>query len=140
MQDPTPAGGETLARLANPFLDLAIAGLEFQLKAWQAFQVEGTRFIAHRMRENLKHLRTLGHCCDVPSAAGSQRAWLHQCQRDYVDEWGRLVATSFALGLDEFSSFASLIGQPQPKAPEEREAPRPSNGEDEGKSGFQAAA
>jgi hypothetical protein len=51
--------------LPNPFLDLAVTGLEAQLKFWQAFQVEGARFVAKRMRNNLEHLRSLGHCCEA---------------------------------------------------------------------------
>jgi hypothetical protein len=56
---------EKQSPLSNPLLDLAVAGLEAQLKAWQAYQVEGTRFVARRMHTNLEHLRALGHCCDA---------------------------------------------------------------------------
>ncbi|MET0689103.1 MAG: hypothetical protein ABWY38_07905 [Methyloceanibacter sp.] len=41
-----------------PFLDLAVIGVETQLKAWQAYQVEGARFVANRMHANLECLRT----------------------------------------------------------------------------------
>jgi hypothetical protein len=39
-----------------PFLDLAVIGVETQLKAWQAYQVEGARFVAKRMHANLECL------------------------------------------------------------------------------------
>src|SRR3990170_2168165 len=73
---------EKQSRLSNPLLDLAIAGLEAQLKAWQAYQVEGTHFVARRMRSNLQHLQALGHCCDAPSMGECQRAWLGNLQKD----------------------------------------------------------
>jgi hypothetical protein len=37
MQEPIRAGGGTQFRLSNPFLDIVVAGLEAQLKAWQAY-------------------------------------------------------------------------------------------------------
>jgi hypothetical protein len=43
-----------------PFLDLAVISVETQLKAWQANQVEGARFVANRKHANLECLRTLG--------------------------------------------------------------------------------
>ena len=140
MQEFTRAGGEAKTRLSNPLLDLAIASLETQLKAWHAYQVEGTRFIAKRMRENLEHLRALGHCGDVQSATECQRTWFHHCQKDYAEEWGRLVATSFALGFGELSSFGSLLGQRPAKAPAEREPATQPNEKARVKPGFKAAA
>ena len=50
-----------------PFLDLAVIGVETQLKAWQAYQVEGARFVANRMQANLECLGALGHCTDAPT-------------------------------------------------------------------------
>jgi hypothetical protein len=77
MQDPIRADDARQSRLSNPLLDLAVAGVEAQLKAWQAYQVEGTHFVAKRMRANLELLRSLGHCCEVQSMGDCQRAWLH---------------------------------------------------------------
>ena len=39
MQESIRTGGDKQFRLSNPLLDLAVAGLEAQLKAWQAYQV-----------------------------------------------------------------------------------------------------
>ena len=84
--------------LANPILDLAVVCLEAQLQAWQAYQVEGTAFVAKRLRANLECMRSLGHCGDIQSTGECQRAWLRDCQKDYAEEWARVVATTFALG------------------------------------------
>ena len=56
---------------SQPLLDLTIAGLETQLKAWQAYQVEGAHFIAKRLRANLELMRALGHCTEpgMPASA-----------------------------------------------------------------------
>lgn len=140
MQESTRAGGEAKSRLSNPLLDLAIASLETQLKAWHAYQVEGTRFIAKRMRENLHYLRALGHCCDVQSSMECQRDWFRHCQKDYAEEWGRLVATSFALGFGELSSFGSLLRQPSAKEPAEGRPAAQANEKARANPGFQAAA
>jgi len=99
------------ARLPNPFLDLTVAGLEAQLKAWQAYQVEGTQFIARRMRANLEHLRALGHCCEVQSMGECQRTWLRECQADYAEECGRIAATTFALCSADLTGMGWLFGQ-----------------------------
>src|SRR3989304_2711774 len=88
---PEPISAEKQSPLANPLLDLAVAGLEAQLKAWQAYQVEGTRFVANRMRANLEHLRALGHCCDAPSMGECQRTRLGDIQKDDAEECGRLA-------------------------------------------------
>jgi hypothetical protein len=140
MQESIRAGSQAETRLSNPILDLAIAVLETQLKAWHAYQVEGTRFIAKRMRGNLEHLRALGHCCDIESTAECHRAWLHNIQKDYTEEWGRLTATSYALGFGELSSLGSLYGQPQTKEATERPPTPQSTEKAKPKPGFQAAA
>ena len=102
---------EKQSRLSNPLLDLAVAGLEAQLKAWQAYQVEGTLFVAKRMRSNLQHLRTLGHCCDVQSMGECQRVWLGDIQKDYAEECGRIAATTFAIGFADVAGLGGLFGQ-----------------------------
>ena len=141
MQDSIRAGGETQSRLPNPLFDLAIADLEAQLKAWQAYQVEGTRFVSKRMRGNLEHLRALGHCCDIQSAAGCQRAWLRNIQKDYAEEWGRIAATSFALAFGELSAFGSLFGpRAATEAPESKASAKASPPAKSSKPGLQAAA
>ncbi len=107
--------GEKQTRLFNPLLDLAILGLETQLKAWQTYQVEGTRFIANRMRSNLEHLRALCHCCDPQSMGECQRRWLSDIQKDYAEEWGRITATTFTLGFGDLAGLGWLFGQRTPK-------------------------
>jgi hypothetical protein len=107
--------GEKQTHLSNPLLDLGILGLETQLKAWQTYQVEGTRFIANRMRSNLEHLRALGHCCDPQSMGECQRRWLSGLQKDYAEECGRLTATTFAIGFGDLAGLGWLFGQRVPK-------------------------
>jgi hypothetical protein len=85
-------------------------------------------------------LRALGHCCDIESTAECHRAWLHNIQKDYTEEWGRLTATSYALGFGELSSFGSLYGQPQTKEATERPPTPQSTEKAKPKPGFQAAA
>lgn len=140
MQESNRAAGETQSRLPNPFLDFAIAGLESQLKAWQAFQVEGTLFVAKRMRCDLEHLRALGHCCDIESTGECQRAWLHDTQKDYAEEWGRVVATSFALAFGELSGFGWLLGQRMAKGSSNSPSGAKSDQRSTPQPGFQAAA
>lgn len=111
MQESIRIEGEKQSRLTNPLLDLAVVGLEAQLKAWQAYQVEGTRFVAKRMRANLEHLRALGHCCEAQSVGECQRAWLRDAQKDYAEEWGRAAATTFALGFSDLVGLGWLFGQ-----------------------------
>jgi hypothetical protein len=82
------------ARLSNPLLDLTIAGLEAQLKAWQAYQVEGTLFIAKRLHANLELFRGFGHCRESEHVGACHKAWVSAAQADYAEEWGRLVATT----------------------------------------------
>lgn len=112
MQDSTQTKGETQSRLSNPLLDLAIAGAEIQLKAWQAYQVEGTRFVAKRLRANLGFLRSLGHCEDASGISECQRNWFADCRKDYAEEWGRLMGTSYALGFADLAGKGWLIGRP----------------------------
>ena len=138
MQESIRAGAETASRLPNPLLDLAIAGLETQLKAWQAYQVEGTRFVAKRLRCDLEYLRALGHCCDIESTGECQQHWLRDMQKDYTEEWGRIVATTFALGFGELSGFGSLFGQ-RPAKETSQSQREPQLGQ-KPKSGLQAAA
>ena len=138
MQETLPAGAGTQSRLPNPLLDIAIACLEAQLKAWQAYQVEGTLFVARRLRSNLEHMRAIGHCCDIESTGQCQRAWLHDIQKDYAEECGRVAATTFALAFGELSGFGLLFGQRVRKTPgESQPTTQPAPGP---KSGFQAAA
>lgn len=140
MQESIAAQGDTKSRLSNPLLDLVIAGLEAQLKFWQAYQVEGTRFVANRMRCNLEHLRALGHCCDMQSTSECQRAWMRNIQKDYAEEWGRIAATSFALAFGEVSAFGSLFGQRAAKGPSEPEVKAKPGQPAKSKPGLQAAA
>ena len=107
------------SRLPNPLVDLTVGGLEAQLKAWQAYQVEGTHFVAKRLRANLEHLRALGHCCEIRSLGECQRTWLRGCQADYAEEWGRIAATTFALWFADLGGMSVLFGpragQPWPQ-------------------------
>lgn len=111
MQEFVHPGGETQTRLFNPLLDFAIGGAEMQLKAWQAYQVEGTRFVANRLRANLELLRSFGHCCDLPAIGECQRAWLADLRKDYAEEWGRIVGTTCALTLGDLAPMAWLFGR-----------------------------
>ncbi len=125
MQDSTQTKGETHSRLANPLFDLAVAGAETQLKAWQAYQVEGTRFVAKRLRANLAFLRSLGHCKDVPAMGECQRNWFADCRKDYAEEWGRIMGTSFALGFADLAGKGWLIGSPVTSSEPQQFDPRP---------------
>jgi len=107
--------GERPTRLFNPLLDFAVLGLEMQLKAWQTYQVEGTRFVANRMRANLEYLRALGHCCNAQSMTECHRRWLTESQKDYAEEWGRITATNFAVGFSDLASLGWLFGHRAPK-------------------------
>jgi hypothetical protein len=139
MQDFIRAEGEKLSRLPNPFLDFAIVGLEAQLKAWQAYQVEGTRFVAKRMRADLEHLRALGHCCDVQSMGTCQLAWLRDMQKDYAEEGARLAATNFGIGFADISGLGWLFGQRTVKTSPQSQPERQTGTQTKPK-GFQAAA
>jgi hypothetical protein len=118
-------------RLCSPLLDLWVAGAEAQLQAWQGYQVEGTHFIAKRMRANLEFLRALGHCADVPAIFDCQQCWLNVVRNDYAEECGRIIATTFAAALTNTAGMGGLIAtrvaepctegrsksQPNPPAP-----------------------
>ncbi len=138
MQEPIRA--EKQPRLSNPLLDLAVAGLEAQLKAWQAYQVEGTRFVANRMRANLEHLRALGHCCDAPSMGECQRAWLRNIQKDYAEECGRLAATTFTIGFGDIAGLGWLFGQRTVQNSTEHQPASPPTSQPRPQGSFQAAA
>ena len=97
MPDPMHKQSETQSRLSNPILDLATSVAEAQLKAWQAYQVEGTRFVAKRLRANLAFLQSLGHCGDVPTVSECQRNWFADCRKDYAEEWGAAHGNDFRL-------------------------------------------
>lgn len=92
--------------LANPILDFWVAGAEAQMKAWQAYQVEGTRFVTKRLHANLEYLRSLGHCGEWESMGQCQRAWLAELQKDYTEELGRLAGTSVAVTLSTLGPAA----------------------------------
>ncbi len=109
-------------RVPNPLLDLAVTGLEAQLKFWQAFQVEGARFVAKRMRNNLEHLRALGHCCEAEAMAECQLAWVREIQKDYAEECARLAATAFTLGIADLTGLGWLFGQRTAQAAQETQA------------------
>lgn len=111
MQESTPSASQTKSQLSNPLLDFLIAGIEAQLRAWQAFQVEGTRFVAKRINANLDHLRALGHCSDTQSASECQRAFFANAQKDYTEEWARLAATGYALSFGQLSGLGAMFGQ-----------------------------
>ncbi|MEZ5827415.1 MAG: hypothetical protein R3D30_15825 [Hyphomicrobiales bacterium] len=96
-------------RLANPLLDFAVAMAEAQLKYWQAFQVEGTAFVAKRMRANLEFMRALGHCHDPKGICDCQLAWFGDFRKDYGEEWARLVGTTIALGISEFAPMGTVF-------------------------------
>lgn len=117
MQDFNPAASAARGRLANPLLDFVTAMAEAQLKYWQAYQVEGAAFIAKRMRADLEFLRALGHCGDAQSIAECQWSWLGDVRKDYAEEWTRLVATTFALGISEIVPLGGgVFTRAKPKA------------------------
>ncbi len=98
------------ARLSNPLLDLTIAGVEAQLKAWQAYQVEGTHFVAKRLRANLELLRAFGHCSEAQHVSECHKAWVRELQADYAEEWGRVAATTFALCFADLAAMGLMFG------------------------------
>jgi hypothetical protein len=94
-----------------PFLDFAAIGVETQLKPWQAYQVEGVRFVANRMHANLECLRALGRCTDAPAMTACCRDWFETARRDYAEEWSRLLGTAPALGFADMAAFGQMFGQ-----------------------------
>ena len=107
---PQPANQASHPRLPNPLLDLTIAGLEAQLKAWQAYEVEGAHFIAKRLRANLELLRAFGHCTEPEYIGDCHRAWVRELQGDYAEEWGRIGATTFSLCFADLAAMGLLFG------------------------------
>ncbi|MGV1013528.1 MAG: hypothetical protein ACOYB4_01005 [Methyloceanibacter sp.] len=124
MQHSLHSKGETTTPHANPFLDLMAAAMETQLKAWQAYQVEGTRFVAKRLHANLGFMRSLNHCRDSQAMSDCQRAWLAECRKDYAEEWGRLIGTGCALGFVDLAGLGRLVSRPR-TSPEPKTEPRP---------------
>jgi hypothetical protein len=94
-----------------PFLDLAAIGVETQLKAWQAYQIEGARFVANRMHANLECLRALGGCTNAPAMTECCRDWLETARKEYTEEWGRLLGTASALGFADMAAFGQMCGK-----------------------------
>ena len=125
MPDPMHKQSETQSRLSNPLLDLATAVAEAQLKAWQAYQVEGTRLVAKRLRANLAFLQSLGHCGEVSGMGACQRAWFADLRQDYAEEWGRLMGTTSALGFIDLAGLGRLIGRPSTRPEPQQFEPRP---------------
>jgi hypothetical protein len=125
MPDPMHKQSETQSRLSNPLLDLATSVAEAQLKAWQAYQVEGARFVAKRLRANLAFLQSLGHWGDVPTVSECQRNWFADCRKDYAEEWGRLMGTTSALGFIGLAGLGRIIGRPSARAQPQQFEPRP---------------
>ena len=140
MQDSKRAEANKPLRLPNPLLDLAVAGLEAQLKFWQAYQVEGARFVAKRMRGNLEHLRAIGHCCDAQSMGDCQLAWLCETHKDYAEELARISATTFTLSFTDLTGLGWLFGKRMAQGYREPQSAPQSTGQPKSKSGLQAAA
>lgn len=115
MQVSRPTGGGARPRLANPLLDFATAAAEAQLKFWQAYQVEGSAFVAKRLRADLEFLRELGHCADPKTIGECQWAWLGNLRKDYAEEWARLAGTTFALGASDLSPMGSFYARAERK-------------------------
>jgi hypothetical protein len=111
MQNSIHTKGKKQSRLPNPIIDLAIASVEMQLKAWQAYQIECARFVAKRLQANLALLQSLGHCGDVAAMNECQRVWFANCRKDYAEEWGRLIGTNFALGFTDLAGLGRFVGQ-----------------------------
>lgn len=115
MQETTrPGAGMKLPTSPIPFmrfLDLAVIGVETQLKAWQALQVEGSRFVAKRMHANLECLRALSRCTEASAMTECCREWFETARKDYSDEYSRLVGTAPALGFADMAAFGQLFGK-----------------------------
>ena len=140
MQKSIPLGGDKLPRLPNPLLDISIVALETQLKAWQAYQVEGTRFVAKRLSANLEFMRSLGHCGDIQSMGACQLAWLNDLQKDYAEEYGRIAGTSFTLGFADLTGLGWLFGKRTAEGCREPQPGPQSTGKSKSPSSLQAAA
>lgn len=125
MPDPMHKQSETQSRPSNPLLDLATAVAGAQLKAWQAYHVEGTRFVAKRLRANLAFLQSLGRCGDVSDMGACQRAWFADLRQDYAEEWGRLMGTTSALGFIDLAGLGRLIGRRSTRPEPQQFEPRP---------------
>lgn len=130
MQKSVPPGGHPF--LWNPLLDATIILLEGNLKAWQAYEVESARFIAKRMGATIEHLRALRQCCDVESANERQRTFFSEAQKDYAEEFGRLLATGYALSIGQISGLTKISEHrhvvtcdPAPRSDTEGPAGRP---------------
>ncbi|MBM3543498.1 MAG: hypothetical protein FJX44_03180 [Alphaproteobacteria bacterium] len=125
MQNSIHTKGEKQSRLPNPILDLAIAGVEMQMKAWQAYQIESARFVAKRLQANLAFLQSVGHCGDAAAMSECQRVWFADCRKDYAEKWGRLIGTSFALGLTDLAGLGRFTGRPATKSDTQQFEARP---------------
>jgi hypothetical protein len=117
------------AEIRNPILDLVIAGLEGQARAWQALHAETTRFVATRIHANLELLRKLAHCRDIEAMGQCHRSWLADLRKDYVEEWARIVGTTYAVGFNELAPMLCRSypaqdsrSEPSPKAELQRQA------------------
>jgi hypothetical protein len=111
MQKPMNADEEGPFRVTNPVLDFWIRGAEAQLKAWQAYQVEGARFVAKRMHSHLEFLRSLGHCGDASAVSRCQLACIDAMHKDYAEEAGRILGTTAALALGALQPVGAFGGQ-----------------------------
>ena len=111
MQESGLAGGAARTRMANPLLDFATAAAEVQLKFWEAYQVEGSVFVAKRMRADMELMRALGHCGDPKAIGECQLAWLGDLRKDYAEEWARLVGTVFTLGVSGIGPLGGLYSK-----------------------------
>lgn len=125
MQNSIHTKGEKQSPLPNPILDLAIAGVEMQLKAWQAYQIESARFVAKRLQANLAFLQSLGHCGDAATMGECQRIWFADCRKDYAEEWGRLIGTNLALGFTDLAGLGRFVGQTATRSAKQQFEPRP---------------
>jgi len=61
-----------------------------------------------------KFLRALDHCYEIQTMGDCQRACLPDLRKDYAEEWGRIVGTTFALGFNDLAALGRLIGRCAP--------------------------
>jgi hypothetical protein len=113
MEESGPGKGTHRPREANPLLDVAIVAGEAQLRVWEAFHVEGSMFVAKRMRANLQLMRRLGQCGDAEAIKECQLAWLADMRKDYAEEWARCAGLSFALAVSGFGALSGLYKSPK---------------------------